>query len=233
MPSSSDRSKILQHDEIVFKCNAQWSVCDRNTQHEIPTGQTLLRCHFQGQFCHFRFHVATALEIYSNISSLWSPGKYLSAKAECEHSIPVSSPWRSAVASPTLSCCWCAIHHCGCVDPDDCMWSCHPWSPLTDLALVIGGMQLMPKNHISCGSYAWSNWTCAPQTCQVHCMSEYDTNNTNTVIGRWTSHVMEAYTMTRKCQADHKNAQALPSLTWQFVSTATVTVVTTRETGTV
>ena len=138
--SSSDRSKILQHDEIVFKCNAQWSICGRNTQHEIPTGHTLLRCHFQGQFCHFRFHVATALEIYSNISSLWSPGKYLSAKAECEHSIPVSSPWRSAVASPTLSCCWCAIHHCGCVDPDDCMWSCHPWSPLTDLALVIGGM---------------------------------------------------------------------------------------------
>ena len=31
-------------------------------------------------------------------------------------------------------------------------------------------------------------------------MSEYDTNNTNTVIGRCTSHVMEAYTMTRKCK---------------------------------
>ena len=75
--SSSDRSKILQHDEIVFKCNFQWSICGRNTQHEIPTGHTLLRCHFQGQFCHFRFHVATALEIYSNISSLWSPGNCL------------------------------------------------------------------------------------------------------------------------------------------------------------
>ena len=36
MPSSSDRSKILQHDEIVFKCNAQWSICGRNTRHEIP-----------------------------------------------------------------------------------------------------------------------------------------------------------------------------------------------------
>ena len=75
--SSSDRSKILQHDEIMFKCNAQWSICGRNTQHEIPTGHTLLRCHSQGQFCHFRFHVATALEIYSNISSLWSPGNCL------------------------------------------------------------------------------------------------------------------------------------------------------------
>ena len=43
-------------------------------------------------------------------------------------------------------------------------------------------------------------------------MSEYDTNNTNTMIGRCTSHVMEAYTMFRKCQARDKDAQAPASL---------------------
>ena len=109
MPSSSDRSKILQHDEIVFKCNAQWSICGRNTQHEIPTGHTLLRCHFQGQFCHFRFHVATALEIYSNISSLWSQFAMeingfsnIVVLLVCNPPLWLCRPWRLYVIVPSV-----------------------------------------------------------------------------------------------------------------------------------